>query len=168
MSARGKVWKYGDHVNTDVIIPGRYCNLTEEEDLRPHALEDLDPDFAKKVQPGDVVVAGENFGMGSSRELAPYVIKIAGASAVVAKGFARIFYRNAINIGLPIFVSAEAVDGTDAGDEMEVDLASGEIRNVTKGVSFQSQPYPEFMREIMDKGGLMEWVKERTREKQTS
>ena len=159
MQIRGKVWKYGANVDTDVIIPARYLNVSDAEELAKHCMEDIDPGFARGVRRGDIIVATTNFGCGSSREHAPLSIKTAGISCVVAKSFARIFYRNSINIGLPILECDEAVDNTDAGDVLEVDLASGEIRNETKGKTFQAKPYPDFMLRIMAAGGLIEQVK---------
>lgn len=159
MTLRGAVHKYGANVNTDVIMPARYLNLSEPAELAKHCMEDLDPDFLKKLQPGDIIVADTNFGCGSSREHAPLCIKAAGVSCVIAKSFARIFYRNAINIGLPILECPEAVDKTDAGDTLEVDLGSGEIKNLTKGKTFQAKPYPDFMLELIAAGGLIEYTK---------
>ena len=146
---KGKVHKYGDNIDTDVIIPARHCVSIEEEDLAAHCLEDLDQEFVDKVAKGDVLMAGNNFGCGSSRENAPIAIKGAGVGCVVAKYFARIFYRNSINIGLPILECPEAVDSTDAGDILEVDLKSGTIHNKTKDQSFQAAPFPETMQEII-------------------
>lgn len=159
MQIKGRVWKYGANVDTDVIIPARYLNVSDAEELAKHCMEDIDPGFARGVRRGDIIVATTNFGCGSSREHAPLSIKTAGISCVVAKSFARIFYRNSINIGLPILECDEAVDNTDAGDVLEVDLASGEIRNETKGKTFQAKPYPDFMLKIMAAGGLIEQVK---------
>jgi len=161
MTLRGRVHKYGANVDTDAIIPARYLNINDPGELAQHCMEDIDPDFASRVQLGDVIVATTNFGCGSSREHAPLCIKAAGVSCVIAKSFARIFYRNAINIGLPILECDEAVDGTDAGDELEVDLESGAIRNLTKGATFRAKPYPPFMLELMRAGGLVEYTKER-------
>jgi 3-isopropylmalate/(R)-2-methylmalate dehydratase small subunit len=155
------VHKYGANVDTDAIIPARYLNMTDPLELAKHCMEDIDPDFAASVQAGDVIVATTNFGCGSSREHAPLCIKAAGVSCVIAKSFARIFYRNAINIGLPILECDEAVDGTDAGDELEVDLESGGIRNLTKATTYQAKPYPPFMLELMRAGGLVQYTKER-------
>jgi len=158
----GQAWCYGDSVDTDVIIPARYLTSTDEQELAEHALEDLDPGFASAVQPGDVVVAGSNFGCGSSREHAPIALKGAGVGAVVARSFARIFFRNAINTGLPIVTCPQLVDATDSGDEIEVDVVNGLVTNVTKNQSFQAEPLPEFILEIVECGGLVEWVKRRT------
>lgn len=157
----GKAWRYGDNVDTDVIIPARYLTTTDPGDLASHALEDLDPNFAEQVEPGDVVVAGENFGCGSSREHAAICLKAAGVSAVVAGSFARIFFRNAINTGLPIFVSPEAVRDTSNGDEVQVDLERGVVVNVTRGQEYQAEPLPEFVMDIVRAGGLVGWVKQR-------
>lgn len=159
MDIKGKVWKYGANVDTDVIIPARYLNVSDPQELASHCMEDIDPSFIKEVAAGDIIVATTNFGCGSSREHAPVAIKASGVSCVVAKSFARIFYRNAINIGLPILECEEAVDATDAGDTMEVDLASGQITNVTKGKVFQAKPYPEFMLKLMAAGGLVEYTR---------
>ncbi|NLT98441.1 MAG: 3-isopropylmalate dehydratase small subunit [Christensenellaceae bacterium] len=150
-----KVYKYGNNVDTDVIIPARYLNTSDEKELAAHCMEDIDKDFVKTVQPGDIIVAGMNFGCGSSREHAPIAIKASGISCVIAITFARIFFRNAINIGLPILECEEAVKNTDAGDELEVDLASGVIKNNTKGLTFQAEPFPPFMQRIIDAGGLI-------------
>ena len=161
MSLRGHVHKYGANVDTDAIIPARYLNINDAEELAQHCMEDIDAGFVGRVRPGDVIVATTNFGCGSSREHAPLCIKAAGVSCVIAKSFARIFYRNSINIGLPILECDEAVDGTDAGDELEVELESGTIRNLTKGATFQAKPYPEFMLELMRAGGRVEYTKRR-------
>jgi len=161
MTLRGRVHKYGANVDTDVIIPARYLNLNTADELAPHCMEDIDAEFAQQVRPGDVIVADTNFGCGSSREHAPLAIKGAGVSCVVAKSFARIFYRNAINLGLPILECAEAVDGSEAGDELAVELETGTIRNMTKGSEFKAKPYPEFMLELMRAGGLVEYTKRR-------
>ncbi len=154
MKLRGRVHRYGDHVNTDVIIPARYLNTTDAEELAAHCMEDIDPDFVSRVEPGDIIVGGEDFGCGSSREQAPLAIKTAGVSCVIAASFARIFFRNAINIGLPVLVCAEASAEAKAGDEMEVDLASGGIENLTQGRSYRAEPFPEFLQEIIAAGGL--------------
>jgi 3-isopropylmalate/(R)-2-methylmalate dehydratase small subunit len=157
--AEHKTWRYGDNVDTDVIIPARYLTTTDEKELAAHALEDLDPDFSSQVRPGDVVIAGENFGCGSSREHAPIALRGAGISAVVASSFARIFFRNAINTGLPIFTCPEAVATADPGDRVVVDADSGTIRNLTKGKEFEAEPLPAFVMDIVRAGGLVEWVK---------
>jgi 3-isopropylmalate dehydratase small subunit len=161
MKISGKVYRMEDNINTDVILPGRWCHLTEETELAIHCMEDYDPDFGKKIKPGDIIVADENFGCGSSREVAPLSIKAVGISAVVARSFARIFYRNSINIGLPIFESPECVDVTEAGDELEIDIFGGKIVNKTKGKEFKFAPFPPFMKTIIEKGGLKGWVLER-------
>lgn len=164
MKIKGKVWKYGRNVDTDVIIPGRHCHLSAPEDLAPHCLEDLDKEFASKVRKGDIIVAEDNFGCGSSRELAPLAIKSCGVGAVVASSYARIFYRNSINVGLPIFECSEAVVGIVAGDEIEIDTESGEITNTTEGKSYQAGGFPPFIQEIINAGGLMNYVVSRIRE----
>lgn len=159
MKLTGKVWKYGANVDTDAIIPARYLNVSDGVELARHVMEDIDPGFAAAVQPGDIVVATTNFGCGSSREHAPLALKSAGVSCIIAETFARIFYRNAINIGLPILECPEAVAGTEAGHRLEVDLTTGHIHNLTTGGTYQAKPYPEFMLEIMEAGGLMEKVR---------
>ncbi len=161
MLLKGKAWKYGDSINTDVIIPGRYAVFNEEEELAKHCMEGLDPDFVKKVKPGDILVVGNNFGCGSSREHAPISIKGAGVSCIIARSFARIFFRNAINIGLPIFESSEAAEKIEEGDAVEVIPEKGMIKNVTKGESYTSIPLPPFIQEIVERGGLKNYVKER-------
>ena len=161
MKLKGKVFKYGADVNTDVIIPARYLNVSDPDELAKHCMEDIDEGFLKKVKPGDIIMATTNFGCGSSREHAPLAIKAAGVSCVIAESFARIFFRNAINIGLPVLECAGAVENTDAGDILEVDLAKGKIRNITKGKTFTAKPYPEFMAELIAAGGLIEYTKER-------
>lgn len=155
MEVKGKVFKYGNDVDTDVIIPARYLNDSSEEALKAHCMEDIDPDFVKNVKAGDVIVAGDNFGCGSSREHAPLSIKASGVSLVIANSFARIFYRNSINIGLPILECPEAVKGIKAGDEVEADLSAGEIKNLTTGKTFKAQPFPDFIQEIISDGGLL-------------
>jgi 3-isopropylmalate/(R)-2-methylmalate dehydratase small subunit len=157
----GHAHKYGKNVDTDVIIPGKYCNIIDQVELGKHALEGLDPDYTSRMKLGDIIVAGTNFGCGSSREVAPIAIKASGTSAVIAKSFARIFYRNALNIGLPIFESAEAVDGIEPGDEIEVEPATGIVRNVTRGTQYQAAEFPPFMRALIDAGGLVPYVEER-------
>jgi 3-isopropylmalate/(R)-2-methylmalate dehydratase small subunit len=151
---RGKVWKYGPNINTDVIIPGRYCHITDPAELAKYAMADLDPEFVTKISPGDIIVAGANFGCGSSREVAPVSIKASGIAAVVAPSFARIFYRNAINIGFPIFESAAAYDEIDEGDQVEIDPAAGTIKDLTRETSYQAAAFPEFLQQIMNRGGL--------------
>jgi len=157
---RGRVWKYGPNINTDVIIPGRYCHITDPKELAKYCMADLDEKFVEKISPGDIVVAGGNFGCGSSREVAPLSIKASGIAAVVAPSFARIFYRNAINIGFPIFESAEAYEQIDEGDELEIDPASGVIRDLTKGTDFTAAAFPEFLQQIMSRGGLRGYAEE--------
>jgi 3-isopropylmalate/(R)-2-methylmalate dehydratase small subunit len=161
MILKGFAHKYGANINTDEIIPARYLNTSDHDELAKHCMEDLDKDFVKKLKPGDFIVATENFGCGSSREHAPVSIKRAGVSAVIAKSFARIFFRNSINIGLPILESAQAVDAIENGDELEADLSIGEIKNITKGQVYKAEPFPEFMKDIIQKGGLLESIKER-------
>lgn len=161
MEFSGKTIKYGRDIDTDAIIAARYLNTSDMEELAKHCMQDIDPTFVERAKPGDIIVAEENFGCGSSREHAPACIKAAGISVVVAKSFARIFYRNAINIGLPIMECAEAVDGINDGDEVTVDADTGVITNVTTGATFQAQPFPEFIQEIINAGGLIE----RTRSK---
>jgi 3-isopropylmalate/(R)-2-methylmalate dehydratase small subunit len=156
----GTIWKYGDNIDTDVIIPARYLNMSTPEELAPHCMEDLDKTFAAGVQPGDVIVAGESFGSGSSREHAALAIKGAGISCVIARSFARIFYRNAINVGLPILECPEAVDNLSTGDQLEIDLESGRIFNRTSGQTYQAEPYPPFMLQIIRAGGLVAYTKE--------
>lgn len=158
---RGKVHKYGADINTDVIIPARYLNVSQAEELAQHCMEDIDSDFIKRVKPGDIIVATTNFGCGSSREHAPLAIKAAGVSCVIAETFARIFFRNAINIGLPLLECAEAVANTESGDELEIDLASGKIKNLTRNLVFTAQPYPPFMAELISSGGLTNYTKKR-------
>ena len=158
---KGKVYKYGADVNTDVIIPARYLNVSDPAELARHCMEDIDQDFAGKVQAGDIIMATTNFGCGSSREHAPMAIKASGVSCVIAKSFARIFFRNAINIGLPLLECDQAVDDTEAGDILEVDLSSGRIKNLTNGKVFDARLYPDFMAELINAGGLIEYTKQR-------
>jgi 3-isopropylmalate/(R)-2-methylmalate dehydratase small subunit len=165
MEIQGKAWKYGDNIDTDVIIPGRYCHIVDPAELGKHALADLDPDFVTKMARGDVIVAGTNFGCGSSREMAPIAIKAAGVSAVVAGSFARIFFRNAINIGLPIFQSAEASRAVETGDELAIEPETGIIRNLTRGEQYQAAAFPDFIQEIVKLGGLKPYVEQRLRER---
>lgn len=155
MDAKGLVHKYGDNVDTDVIIPARYLNVADMNELAKHCMEDIDTEFVNKVNTGDIMVGGENFGCGSSREHAPAVIKASGIDCVIAKTFARIFYRNAINIGLPILECPEASEKIEAGDTVSIDFDSGLITNETKGETYQALPFPEFIKDIMAKGGLM-------------
>jgi len=161
MKALGNVFKYGDNVDTDVIIPARYLNSFDAQELASHAMVDIDPEFAGKVQPGDLIVANKNFGCGSSREHAPLCLKAAGVSCVIAETFARIFYRNAINIGLPIIECPEAAKGTTAGDQVEVDFDTGKIYNRTKNTEFQGQPFPEFMQKIISAEGLVNYTNQK-------
>ena len=161
MILKGQAHKYGANVDTDVIIPARYLNVSEPGELAKHCLEDLDPDFMKKMNKGDIIVADANFGCGSSREHAPLAIKSAGVSCVIARSFARIFFRNAINIGLPLLESAEAVELIKNGDCLEVDLSKGKIVNLTEDREFQAKPYPDFMSELISAGGLIEYTKKR-------
>ena len=158
---KGKVHKYGANVDTDAIIPARYLNMSEPEELAAHCMEDFDAEFVSRVRPGDIIVATTNFGCGSSREHAPLAMKASGISCVIAASFARIFFRNAINIGLPVLECEAAVGGTESGDELEVDLASGRIKNLTRGTEFTAEPYPEFMSELIAAGGLIEHTKQR-------
>ena len=155
MNYQGKVLKYGDNVDTDVIIPARYLNTSDKKELASHCMEDIDKDFKNKVQAGDIMVAGYNFGCGSSREHAPIAIKESGVSLVIARSFARIFYRNSINIGLAIVECSEAVDGMENGDKVEADLTSGVLYNRTNGQSFKVQPFPPFIQKIIENGGLV-------------
>ena len=159
MKYQGKAWKFGANFDTDAIIPARYLNTTDAKEMATHLLEDIDPAFIQKIQPGDLIVAEDNFGCGSSREHAPLAIKAAGLSGVIAKSFARIFFRNSFNMGLPIFESAEAVDGIRPGDELLVDSEAGTIQNLTTGKTYQAQPIPPFMQQLIDAGGLMNYVK---------
>lgn len=159
MKANGKVFRYNDNVDTDVIIPARYLNTSIPAELAKHCMEDIDAEFTAKVKTGDIIVADKNFGCGSSREHAPIAIKASGISCVIASTFARIFYRNAINIGLPIVECPAAVAGIKAGDEVSVDFDNGLIVNITTGVKYQGEPYPEFMQKIIAAGGLVEYIK---------
>lgn len=158
MNLYGKAWKYGDNIDTDQIIPARYLVTSDPEELGRHCMEDADPEFAKKVRIGDVLVGLRNFGCGSSREHAPIAIKASGVSAVIAKSFARIFFRNSINLGLPLFECPDAAERIEQGDDLELNPVTGEIKNLTKGESYQAHPLPEFAREIMAAGGLMSYV----------
>lgn len=158
---KGKVHKYGADVNTDAIIPARYLNVSEPSELAKHCMEDIDGKFIKKVMPGDMIMATTNFGCGSSREHAPLAIKASGISCVIARSFARIFFRNAINIGLPLLECDDAVAQTEAGDTLKVDLPRGQIKNTTKGITFTAKPYPDFMAELISTGGLIEYTKKR-------
>jgi 3-isopropylmalate/(R)-2-methylmalate dehydratase small subunit len=158
---KGKVHKYGANVDTDAIIPARYLNISDPAELAGHCMEDIDEDFVKKVQPGDIMMATTNFGCGSSREHAPLAIKAAGISCIIAKSFARIFFRNAINIGLPLLECDQAVDKTEAGDTLEVDLNNGRIKNLTNSMEFKAKAYPDFMAELISAGGLVEYTQKR-------
>jgi 3-isopropylmalate/(R)-2-methylmalate dehydratase small subunit len=158
---QGKVWRFGNDVDTDLIIPARYLNTSDPKELAQHCMEDADPTFAGKVSQGDIIAAGKNFGCGSSREHAPIAIKAAGVSCVIAASFARIFYRNAINIGLPILESAEASQRIAEGDQVEVDLDTGKINNLTRNETYQATAFPPFMQELINTGGLIEYVKKR-------
>ncbi|MFR8002257.1 MAG: 3-isopropylmalate dehydratase small subunit [Hydrogeniiclostridium sp.] len=155
MNAKGRVFKYGDNVDTDVIIPARYLNTASHAELAAHCMEDIDKDFIKKAQPGDIIVAKKNFGCGSSREHAPIAIKACGISCVIASTYARIFYRNAINIGMPILECPEAAEDIKDGDEVSVDFDTGLISNLTTGKTYQAQPFPPFIQNIIQKGGLL-------------
>lgn len=159
MEISGKVFKYGDNVDTDVIIPARYLNTADANELTKHCMEDIDATFVSKVAPGDIMVAGRNFGCGSSREHAPLAIKASGISCVIASTFARIFYRNAINIGLPIMECPEAVDSIAAGDQLSVDLSSGTITDITSGKTFRAEPFPPFMQDLIAAGGLAAYMR---------
>lgn len=171
MILKGKVWKFGNNIDTDAIIPARYLNTSDPRELAKHVMEDADKEFPNKVKHGDIIIAGVNFGCGSSREHASIAIKAAGIQAVVAKSFARIFYRNAFNIGLPILECSEAVDAIKEGDEIEVDLDSGEIKIIKsrilnpKSQIYSAQPIPPFMQELISAGGLIEWTKKRIKER---
>jgi len=157
----GKAWKFGHDIDTDAIIPARYMNRFEPEHLAAHCMEDADVTFAGNVRPGDIIVGGKNFGCGSSREHAPLAIKACGVKAVIAESYARIFYRNCLNIGLPILECPEAVAGIQAGDEIEVDVALGRIENKSRNVTFQARPFPPFMQDLIKAGGLIPYVKEK-------
>ncbi len=158
---KGNAWVYKDNVDTDVIIPARYLNTTDSKELAAHCMEDIDETFAKKVKVSDIIVAGENFGCGSSREHAPIAIKECGISVVIAKSFARIFFRNAINIGLPIFENAELPDEADYGDEIEVNLDTGEIKNLTKNKTYKTSPLPKSIQELVSVGGLIKYTQKK-------
>ena len=161
MNSRGKAHKFGDQLDTDQIISARYLTTTDARELGSHCLETVDREFVKKVRPGDILVAGVNFGCGSSREHAPISVVGCGVSVVIAKSFARIFFRNSLNLGLPVLESPEAVEAIDAGDELEVDLSTGVIRNLTKDQTYQAKPYEPFMLELIEAGGLIEYTKRR-------
>ncbi|MDN5311810.1 MAG: 3-isopropylmalate/(R)-2-methylmalate dehydratase small subunit [Thermoanaerobacteraceae bacterium] len=159
MIYKGKAWIFGDNIDTDVIIPARYLNTTNPEELASHCMEDIDSGFSKKVNTGDIIIAGKNFGCGSSREHAPLAIKTCGVSCVIARSFARIFYRNSINIGLPILECDEAVDSIKAGDELEIDTDTGVIKNLTVGRSYTARPFPGFIKGIIQAGGLLYYAR---------
>jgi 3-isopropylmalate/(R)-2-methylmalate dehydratase small subunit len=161
MKLEGRIWKFGDHIDTDVIIPARFLNISDKDELAKSCFIDTRPDFAKNVRPGDIVVAGINFGCGSSREHAPLAIKAAGVGVVIAKGFARIFYRNAFNIGLPILESEDVTDSFNDGDRISVDLQTGEIKAVGSSRQFSAKPIPPFMQEIIHAGGLVNYTKQK-------
>ena len=156
----GKVWRYGDNIDTDVIIPARYLNTSDPKELAKHCMVDIDKDFAQKVRPGDIMVGGKNFGCGSSREHAPVAIKACGVPVIIAASFARIFYRNGINVGLPLMEIGDNVERIHAGDKLSVDLSSGKIRDITTGETFQAPPLPGFIQDIAKAGGLIQYVKE--------
>jgi len=163
MKFKGKAWKYGDDVDTDAIIPARYLNTSDPEELARHCMEDIDPEFVRQMAPGDFIVAGKNFGCGSSREHAPIAIKHAGIAAVIAGSFARIFYRNSFNMGLPILESESAAAGIETGDELEVDLDSGTVVNLTRKQTHQAEAIPEFMQALLKAGGLMPYVQQKAK-----
>jgi len=163
MIFRGKALKYGDNIDTDAIIPARYLNTTDPKELAEHCMEDLDPEFKNKVKEKDILVVGENFGCGSSREHAPISIKASGVKCILAKSFARIFYRNAINMGLPILEIPSVIDKINEGDELEVDFDNGVVKNLTTGETFETLPFPPLIQELIQKGGLMNFAKERLR-----
>jgi 3-isopropylmalate/(R)-2-methylmalate dehydratase small subunit len=160
MKVKGNVIKYGDNVDTDVIIPARYLNTSEPSELAAHCMEDLDASFVKRVKKGDIMTAGKNFGCGSSREHAPIAIKASGIACIIAETFARIFYRNAINIGLPIIECPEAAKDIDEGDELEIDFDTGIISNLTKNVTYKGEPFPEFMQKIIAADGLIGYIRQ--------
>ncbi|MBN2190464.1 MAG: 3-isopropylmalate dehydratase small subunit [Candidatus Aureabacteria bacterium] len=162
---KGKAWKFGNDINTDEIIPARYLNSSDPVELAKHCMEDADPDFPRKISKGDIIIGGKNFGCGSSREHAPISIKAAGISCVIAVSFARIFFRNAFNMGLPIFNCPEAVEDIKEGDEIQVSPETGLIKNLTKGMEYKANPIPEFMRDLLKAGGLMKYVTAQTKKK---
>lgn len=159
MKLKGKAWKYGKNIDTDQIIPARYCNTSDPGELAKYAMEGVDPNFADKISPGDVIVADSNFGCGSSRELAPMALKASGVSCVIARSFARIFFRNSINIGLPVFQCAECIGQIEEGDDLEVDPSSGTIKDLTKKLTFRAAQHPPFIRQIIERGGLMGYLR---------
>ncbi|MDD5382749.1 MAG: 3-isopropylmalate dehydratase small subunit [Candidatus Margulisbacteria bacterium] len=158
---KGQAWKFGNNIDTDLIIPARYLNTSDPAELAQYAMMDADSEWVDKMKKGDFIVAGDNFGCGSSREHAPIALKAAGVSAIIAKSFARIFYRNAINIGLPILESPKAAEEIKEGDEVEVDLSSGTIKDITSGKTYKAQPFPEFMKKIIDAGGLIHFLRKK-------
>ncbi len=168
MKIKGNVWKYGADIDTDRIIPARHLTTADPKELAKHCMEDEDKGFAGSVKKGDIIVAGKNFGCGSSREHAPIAIKASGVGVVIAKSFARIFYRNSFNMGLPILECDEAVRAAKKGDKLEVDLATGEIKNITRKKTFQARPIPPFMQELISAGGLMKWIKKKSLTKKAS
>ncbi len=161
MHIKGRIWKFGDNIDTDAIIPARYLNTSDPKELAAHVMEDADADFPRKVKPGDIIVGGSNFGCGSSREHAPLAIKTAGIAAVIAKSYARIFYRNAFNIGLPIFEAPDMPDAVAEGDVLDLDAEAGVVKDITKGTSYKVSPIPPFMQELISAGGLIEWTKKK-------
>lgn len=165
MIIKGRVWKFGDNIDTDVIIPARYLNTSEPQELAKHLMEDLDKEFSKRIKKGDIILAGKNFGCGSSREHAPIAIKAAGISAVIARSYARIFYRNSFNIGLPIFESEEAYSKISEGDIVEIYADIGKIKNLTKNEQYTANKIPPFMKDLLESGGLIEWTKKIVKEK---
>jgi 3-isopropylmalate/(R)-2-methylmalate dehydratase small subunit len=165
MLIKGKVWRFGNDIDTDVIIPAKYLNTSDPEELARHVMEGVDRDFSSKIKASDIIVAGKNFGCGSSREHAPIAIKEAGIRAVIAKSFARIFYRNAFNIGLPIFESSEASEKIKENDEIEIDADKGIIKNITRKEEYKANPIPGFMQELIEAGGLVEWTKKKLKVK---
>ena len=163
MILKGRVWKFGNNINTDEIIPARYLNTSDPKELAKHLMEDADKEFASRIKSGDIIIAGVNFGCGSSREHAPIAIKAAGIQAVIAKSFARIFYRNAFNMGLPIFESDEAAEKIEEGNEIEINADKGIIKSITKDEQYTAKPIPSFMQELISAGGLIEWTKKKIR-----
>ncbi len=159
IKAKGTVFRFGDNIDTDIIIPARYLNTSDPDDLARHCMEDIDPAFVEKIRPGDIIVAGRNFGCGSSREHAPIAVKTSGVSCIIASSFARIFYRNSINIGLPIYECEEAVKNIKNGDEVEVDFSTGTIHNLTMNLTFKAHPFPKFIQEIIKEDGLINFIR---------
>jgi 3-isopropylmalate dehydratase small subunit len=158
MVLQGRAWKFGRDIDTDVIIPIKYCNITDQKEMARHCMEGIDPDFVSKIKPGDMIVANENFGCGSSREPAPISIKLAGISCVIAKSFARIFYRNSFNVGLPLLISPEACEHIKQGDKLEVNINNGKIHEFTQDISFYAKPIPPFMQQLIRDGGLLNHI----------